>query len=45
MIFVTGNRGLHQEGHQEPGMSRKSQRVAGIESLRIFQCQQGAGMP
>ena len=32
-------------GHWEPGMSRKSQRVAGIESLRIFQCQRGAGMP
>ena len=32
-------------GHREPGMSEKSQRVAGNESLRIFQCQRGAGMP
>ena len=32
-------------GHREPGMSEKSQRVAGNESLRIFQCQRGAGIP
>ena len=32
-------------GHQERGTSGKSQRVAGIESLRIFQCHHGAGMP
>ena len=36
---------LTKMGHQEPGMSEKSQRVAGIESLRMSQCQRGAGIP
>ena len=56
MIFVTGNRGsmIYSDwepgiptkmGQREPGMSEKSQRVAGIESLRMSQCQRGAGIP
>ena len=32
-------------GQRELGTSGKSQRVPGIESLRIFQCQREAGMP
>ena len=32
-------------GHRELGMSERSQRVAGIESLRMSQCQRGAGIP
>ena len=36
---------LTKMGHRDPGMSEKSQRVAGIESLRMSQCQRGAGIP
>ena len=36
---------LTKMGHREPGMSEKIQRVAGIESLRMSQCQRGAGIP
>ena len=36
---------LTKMGHQEPGMSEKSQQVVGIESLRMSQHQQGAGIP